>query len=85
MMSGYLGNLTATCDVLDDGWLRTGDFGFVRDGKVYISGRIKVIITWKGFRMKSAMVTNETRSSSKFVVGKLLQRNLSQFCCYTRL
>ena len=31
-----------------DGWLRTGDLGYVRDGDVYISGRIKDILIVNG-------------------------------------
>ena len=45
VMLGYWNNPEATRAVLDaDGWLHTGDLARIRDGRVYISGRIKDII-----------------------------------------
>ncbi len=46
IMKGYYKNITATKDVLtDDGWLLTGDMGFIdEDGYCYISGRAKNLI-----------------------------------------
>ena len=42
-MTGYRGNETATSEMLvEDGWLRTGDVGFVREGKWWIVDRAKV-------------------------------------------
>jgi fatty-acyl-CoA synthase len=39
LMDGYFRNETATAKALSDGWLRTGDLGYVRGGKLYIIGR----------------------------------------------
>jgi acyl-CoA synthetase (AMP-forming)/AMP-acid ligase II len=46
VMRGYYGNAEATEKVLTpDGWLRSGDLGFVdREGHLYITGRIKDVI-----------------------------------------
>lgn len=45
MMSGYLNNSEATAETIDsDGWLHTGDRAALRDGRVYITGRLKDII-----------------------------------------
>ena len=45
IMLGYLKNEQATRETItEDGWLRTGDQAEIRDGSIYITGRIKEII-----------------------------------------
>jgi long-chain acyl-CoA synthetase len=45
IMLGYWNNPQATEAVIDkDGWLHTGDLVRMRDGRVYITGRVKEII-----------------------------------------
>jgi fatty-acyl-CoA synthase len=47
--SGYYGNPKATAECFRaDGWLRTGDLGFVCDGQIYVTGRIKDLIIVNG-------------------------------------
>lgn len=41
-MNGYLNNPTETFKAFDNGWLKTGDVGYFKDGKIYIIDRIKV-------------------------------------------
>jgi len=48
MMEGYLGRDQATAEVLRDGWLDTGDLGFVVDGELYLSGRAKDVLILRG-------------------------------------
>jgi long-chain acyl-CoA synthetase len=49
LMSGYFRNPTATAEVLEDGWLRTGDLGrFDDQGRLYIVGRAKDVIVDSG-------------------------------------
>jgi len=49
LMKGYWGNPQATKAVLVDGWLKTGDVGFLDgDGQLVITGRIKNIVKRKG-------------------------------------
>ncbi|MEM7050278.1 MAG: fatty acyl-AMP ligase [Acidobacteriota bacterium] len=48
LMSGYLGRPEATARALVDGWLDTGDLGFVRDGELYLTGRAKDLIVLRG-------------------------------------
>jgi acyl-CoA synthetase (AMP-forming)/AMP-acid ligase II len=44
-MSGYLGDATATRQVMPDGWLRTGDLGrFDESGLLHLAGRLKDVI-----------------------------------------
>ncbi len=45
---GYFNNPKATAEAFIDGWLHTGDLGFVKDGQVYITGRIKDLIIVNG-------------------------------------
>jgi long-subunit acyl-CoA synthetase (AMP-forming) len=42
MMSGYSRCPIGTVEAFDDGWLKTGDYGYVKANKIYIKGRIKV-------------------------------------------
>ncbi len=45
VMKGYLNDQEATGQVIDDGWLATGDLGFVdEDGYVHVCGRSKNLI-----------------------------------------
>jgi fatty-acyl-CoA synthase len=46
--SGYLNLPAAEQPVTSDGWLRTGDLGFLLDGELYLVGRIKDLIIIRG-------------------------------------
>ena len=41
LMRGYLQNPEATDKVLQDGWLDTGDLGFLQEGELHVVGRAK--------------------------------------------
>lgn len=43
-MLGYRGNAETTRESFRGEWLRTGDLGFVKDGELYVTGRIKDLI-----------------------------------------
>jgi long-chain acyl-CoA synthetase len=52
VMLGYYNNEEATRDVFMDGWLRTGDVGYMdSDGYVFLVDRIKDIIISSGFKV----------------------------------
>jgi len=48
MMREYLGEPAATAAALRDGWLDTGDLGFVLDGELYVHGRAKDVVIVHG-------------------------------------
>lgn len=49
VMSGYFNDAETTASVLsDDGWLDTGDMGYMRDGGLYVIGRAKDMIIVNG-------------------------------------
>jgi acyl-CoA synthetase (AMP-forming)/AMP-acid ligase II len=47
-MLGYHGNEAATKDALVDGWLDSGDLGFISEGELYIVARAKDIVVIRG-------------------------------------
>jgi len=48
VMQGYYRKTKETAAALQDGWLRTGDYGFVAGGNLYITGRKKDLIIRRG-------------------------------------
>jgi len=48
VMRGYYGNAADTANALTDGWLHTGDFGYLSGGQLYITGRKKDLIIRRG-------------------------------------
>ena len=48
VMHGYFRDAPATSAALHDGWLDTGDLGFVEQGELHISGRAKDVIIIRG-------------------------------------
>ena len=45
---GYWDNPAATSACITEGWLRTGDLGYLRDGEIYVTGRLKDLIILNG-------------------------------------
>jgi acyl-CoA synthetase (AMP-forming)/AMP-acid ligase II len=43
-MDGYFRNDAATAEVIKDGWLHTGDLGFLDGGRLFVTGRAKDLI-----------------------------------------
>jgi len=57
VMAGYLEDAEATAEAMHDGWLRTGDIGWIgADGYVRIVGRAKDMVVVGGFNVFPAEV-----------------------------
>jgi len=55
MMERYYNNSVATQDAFTpDGWLKTGDIGYLKDGKVYLVDRAKDLIKVNGWQVAPA-------------------------------
>jgi acyl-CoA synthetase (AMP-forming)/AMP-acid ligase II len=48
LMEGYFGDPEATARAIHDGWLDTGDLGFLHRGELYLTGRAKDAIILRG-------------------------------------
>ncbi|HTE53825.1 MAG TPA: fatty acyl-AMP ligase [Kofleriaceae bacterium] len=48
VMTGYFDDPAATAEALSDGWLRTGDLGYLAGGDLHVCGRIKELIIVEG-------------------------------------
>ena len=48
IMKGYYGDPEATARTLRDGWLRTGDTGFIAEGELFVTGRVKAVMIRAG-------------------------------------
>jgi acyl-CoA synthetase (AMP-forming)/AMP-acid ligase II len=48
VMQAYLGDPEGTARVLEDGWLDTGDLGFVAGGELFVHGRAKDVVIVRG-------------------------------------
>ncbi len=60
LMDGYLGMEGATAAVLREGWLDTGDLGFVLGGELYLTGRAKDVLILRGRNFSPAEVEHAT-------------------------
>ena len=58
-MKGYWKNPRATSEILRDGWLRTGDIGYIdREGYLFIHDRVKDMVISGGENIYPAEVEN---------------------------
>ena len=48
VFAGYYNDPDGTAAALQDGWLRTGDLGFLKEGELYITGRLKDVLIIHG-------------------------------------
>lgn len=62
---GYVGNAQATAEAIDeDGWLHTGDAGYLDDGQLVVIDRAKDVLTSSdGTRFSSAFIENKLKFS----------------------
>lgn len=79
VMVGYLNNEEATrATMTDDGFLKTGDLGHVKDGHLTLTDRIKELIKVKGFQVApaelEAILLQHPSISDSCVVQKVDER-----------
>lgn len=56
-MKGYLNNASGTADAFsEDGWVRTGDVGYVKEGRWYVIDRTKDLIKVRGWQVSPAEI-----------------------------
>lgn len=48
VMAGYFGDVEGTARALVDGWLDTGDLGFVDEDELFVTGRAKDVVVIRG-------------------------------------
>ena len=73
VMAGYFENPEATADALRDGWLQTGDLGYIAGGELFVCGRTKDLIVREGRKyhppdLESAIADVQGLRSSGIVV-----------------
>jgi acyl-CoA synthetase (AMP-forming)/AMP-acid ligase II len=56
VIAGYLNNPSATADAFIEDWFRTGDRGAIRDGYLYLQGRLKEMILRGGENISPAEI-----------------------------
>jgi long-chain acyl-CoA synthetase len=73
VMLGYYKNTIATMDTFDDGWFKTGDYGFIDvDGFLHISGRKKNVIISKSGKNVFPEEIEDALNHSAFIMESLV-------------
>ncbi|MGA2835735.1 MAG: AMP-binding protein [Acidimicrobiales bacterium] len=49
--AGYFGNAEATAALWHDGWMRTGDLGYIGEGELFVTGRVKDLVIRGGRKL----------------------------------
>lgn len=81
---GYYNNIIQTQNnITADGWMRTGDLGFIRHGSLYITGRIKDIIFKNGQNYYSHDLEDAAREVegielNKIVIGGIFNEEIQR-------
>ena len=77
VMAGYWKNPKATADTVVDGWLHTGDMGYMRDAEMlYVVGRFKsLLIAADGEKYSPEGIEENLVESSKYIDGAILHNS----------
>lgn len=77
VMAGYWKNPEATADTIRDGWLHTGDMGYMRDSEMlYVVGRFKsLLIAADGEKYSPEGIEENMAENSKYINDILLHNN----------
>jgi len=81
VMAGYFKNEKATAETIKDGWLHTGDMGYMdNDGFLYVVGRFKcLLISGDGEKYSPEGIEESLVSNSHFIDQVLLYNNQSPY------
>jgi len=81
VMPGYWNNPTATADTIKDGWLYTGDMGYVdEDGFLYVLGRFKsLLIGNDGEKFSPEGIEEALVDQSKMIDQCMLHNNQNPY------
>ncbi|MDG4764742.1 amino acid adenylation domain-containing protein [Solwaraspora sp. WMMD406] len=69
--AGYHGDPAATAEVFVDGWLRTGDLGFLRDGRLCVTGRAKDVVFVNGRTFHAADLEEVVAGTAGLPAGRV--------------
>jgi acyl-CoA synthetase (AMP-forming)/AMP-acid ligase II len=69
VMSGYFNLPAETAEALRDGWLHTGDLGYMADGRLYLTGRSKDLIIRYGKNYFPQDIEAEVTSIAGIIKG----------------
>ncbi len=77
VMAGYWKNPKSTADTIIDGWLHTGDMGYMRDKEMlYVVGRFKsLLIAADGEKYSPEGIEENLVENSKYIDGALLHNS----------
>ena len=81
VMAGYWKNPEATADTVKDGWLYTGDLGYMSDeGLLYVKGRFKsLLISSDGEKYSPEGIEEALVGQSKYIDQVMLYNNQSPY------
>ena len=81
VMKGYWKNPEATAETIIDGWLRTGDMGYLdTDGYLYVLGRTKsLLISNDGEKFSPEGIEESIMAKSKYIDQCVLHNNQSPY------
>jgi long-chain acyl-CoA synthetase len=83
IMKGYWKNEKSTSETLRDGWLHTGDMGYVdSDGFLYVLGRFKsLLISDDGEKYSPEGIEETITDRSKYIDQMMLYNNQNKYTC----
>ncbi|HTX99830.1 MAG TPA: AMP-binding protein [Bacteroidota bacterium] len=81
VMAGYWKNERATCETIRDGWLHTGDLGYIdNDGFLFVLGRTKsLLIAHDGEKYSPEGIEEALSNESKYIDQVMLYNNQSPY------